>query len=457
MKIEQIYTKCLAQGSYYLQNNGIAAVIDPLREVDLYLEMAKNDNAQIQYIFETHFHADFVSGHLTLAEKTGATIVYGPYAHPDFKAYIAKDNENFSIGHLTIKVLHTPGHTMESVVYLLLDAKQKQKAIFTGDTLFLGDVGRPDLAQKNTMTKEQLAGILYDSLQEKIMPLEDDIIVYPGHGAGSACGKNMMKQTTDTLGNQKKINYALQKNLKKEIFIQELLMGLPAPPPYFGANVKMNTSGYPTIDKVLKDALNPIAPIAFKEAMIPSTIILDVRKPEDFCKGHIPESIFIGLEGNFAPWVGTLLADVKMPILLVTPKGKEKEAVMRLARVGFDNVLGYLDSLELWKENQLPLEKIKNISAKELQKYDYKKNIFDVRTLKEYKTKHVKNAFHIPLSNLKNELKNLQKNQQKFVYCAGGYRSVIACSILKKQGHQNIINIEGGFGKIKENNAVDLQ
>ena len=457
MNVEQIYTQCLAQGTYYLQSDGAAAVIDPLREVATYIQRAQADGVRIKYIFETHFHADFVSGHLTLAEKTGATIVYGPGATPNFKAYIAKDNETFQIGNLTLKALHTPGHTLESTTYLLLDSHKNQKAIFTGDTLFLGDVGRPDLAQKSDRTMEQLAGILYDSLRKKIMPLEDRIIVYPGHGAGSACGKNMMKATTDTLGNQKKINYALRSDMTREEFIQEVIADLPSPPPYFSSNVKMNKEGYPSIDRVLEKGLTSLSPNTFEKLMQPGTIVLDVRAAADFCHAHIPKSIFIGLDGGFAPWVGALLKDVNVPILLVAPKGREEEAVTRLARVGFDNTLGYLESLQLWEKANKPIEKIDCITVAALQKQLYQENIFDVRTPKEYKTQHVKNAHHTPLSDIAQHAKAFKKHPKNFLYCQGGYRSVIACSVLKKLGYQNIVNILGGFGAIKENQHIVLE
>ncbi|WP_223032788.1 MBL fold metallo-hydrolase [Hanstruepera marina] len=455
MKIEQIYTGCLAQGAYYIESKGEVAIIDPLREVKPYIDRATKDNATIKYIFETHFHADFVSGHVTLAKETGATIIYGPTANPSFDAYIAKDNEAFKLGDITIIALHTPGHTMESTTYLLRDENGKDHAIFSGDTLFLGDVGRPDLAQKAAdMTQEQLAGLLYDSLRSKIMPLADDVIVYPAHGAGSACGKNMMKETVDTLGNQKQMNYALRANMTQDEFIKEVTDGLQAPPKYFPLNVKMNKEGYDDIDVVLKRGTQALSPDAFEAAANETeAIILDVRHQNDFVKGHIPRSIFIGIDGGFAPWVGALIADVKQPILLVTPKGREEETVTRLSRVGFDNTLGYLEGgFESWKAASKDYDTLSSISAETFK--DALENdtvpVFDVRKEGEFISAHVKDAHLTPLDFLNDYLSEFPENETFYLYCAGGYRSVIAASILKSRGIHNLIDVAGGFGAIKK-------
>ena len=454
MNVEQIYTKCLSQGTYYIQSDGEAAVIDPLREINSYLQMAQKNNATIKYIFETHFHADFVSGHITLAEKTGATIVYGPNADPNFKAYIARDNERFQIGKITLQALHTPGHTMESTTYLLIDENGNQKAIFSGDTLFLGDVGRPDLAQKAAnMTQEKLAGILYDSLRQKIMPLADDIIVYPGHGAGSSCGKNMMKETTDTLGNQKKTNYALRLNMTREEFVEEVTEGLLPPPTYFPLNVKLNKEGYQSIDKVLKQGLKPLSTEKFEAIIQQNILVLDVRKPADFAKGHIPNSIFIGLDGNFAPWVGALLGDISQPIAIVAPQGREQETITRLARIGFDNTKGYLKGGILsWQKANKPITTINSVPAADLQKnYEVCKDyIFDVRDANEYQNQHIVNAHHTPLGDLANYLETFPQKKSFYVHCAGGYRSMIAASILKRKGFNNLIEVQGGFRTIQQ-------
>jgi glyoxylase-like metal-dependent hydrolase (beta-lactamase superfamily II)/rhodanese-related sulfurtransferase len=455
MKIEQIYTGCLAQGAYYIESEGEVAIIDPLREVSPYIKRASENNATIKYILETHFHADFVSGHVTLAEKTGATIVYGPNANTAFEAHIAKDEEILKVGKLTIKVLHTPGHTMESTTYLLRDENGKDIAIFTGDTLFLGDVGRPDLAQKaESMTQEDLAGLLFESLRNKIMPLSDDITVYPAHGAGSACGKNMMKETVDTLGNQKKMNYALRADMTKAEFITEVTDGLLPPPAYFPANVKLNREGYSSIDAVLEKGANPLSPKAF-ELLAEETeaLILDVRTQFDFVEKHIPNSIFIGLNGGFAPWVGELIIDVNQPILLVVPEGKAAEAVTRLARVGFDNTLGFLEGgLIAWEAAGKEVDTLESVEANRLEAvYENKKaTIFDVRKIGEFEANHIQDVAHTPLSNLNNYLASFPKNEPFYVHCAGGYRSVIAASILKSRGFHNVIDVKGGFKAIKE-------
>ena len=455
MKIEQIYTGCLAQGAYYIESNGEVAIIDPLREVKPYIDRAKLDDAKIKYIFETHFHADFVSGHVTLSKKTNAPIVFGPNAETSFDAIIAKDGQEFKIGEITIIVLHTPGHTMESTTYLLRDKNGKDHAIFSGDTLFLGDVGRPDLAQKaGSITEKDLAGFLYDSLRTKIMPLADDVIVYPAHGAGSACGKNLSKETVGVLGNQKQTNYALRADMTKEEFIKEVTDGLLPPPKYFPLNVKMNREGYEDIDVVLKRGTQILSPDAFETAANETeAIILDVRHQDDFVKGHIPRSIFIGLDGSFAPWVGVLIADVKQPILLVAPKGREEEAVTRLSRVGFDNTLGYLKGgFEAWKNASKEFDTITSITAETFKsQIDNKKApIFDVRKEGEYQSKHMTNAINTPLSFINDHLSEFPSKENFYVHCAGGYRSVIASSILKSRGIHNLIDVKGGFKAMKE-------
>jgi glyoxylase-like metal-dependent hydrolase (beta-lactamase superfamily II)/rhodanese-related sulfurtransferase len=455
MKVEQIYTGCLAQGAYYIESNGEVAIIDPLREVQPYIDKAKSNHAKIKYIFETHFHADFVSGHVTLAKETGADIIYGPKANPSFKAIIAKDNQEFKLGDVTIIALHTPGHTMESTTYLLKDSNGKDYAIFSGDTLFLGDVGRPDLAQKmGELTERDLAGFLYDSLRNKIMPLADDVIVYPAHGAGSACGKNMMKETVDTLGNQKKMNYALRKDMTKEEFIDEVIDGLLPPPQYFPLNVKMNKEGYEDIKVVLERGTRALSPKAFEAAANETgAIVLDVRNQDDFAAGHIPRSIFIGLDGSFAPWVGALIADVKQPILLVAPIGLEEEAVTRLSRVGFDGTLGYLDGgFDAWKKAAMEYDKVSQVDAKQLKKVIETENapVFDVRKESEYLSEHILEAVNTPLDFLNDHLAEFPENKIFYVHCAGGYRSMIASSILKSRGIHNLIDVKEGFKAIQE-------
>ena len=458
MTIEQIYTGCLAQGAYYIESEGEVAIIDPLREIEPYLKRAKAKNAKIKYIFETHFHADFVSGHITLSKATGAPIVFGPNANPSFDAIIAEDGQEFKLGKITIKVLHTPGHTMESATYLLKDEYGKDHAIFSGDTLFLGDVGRPDLAQKSAnMTQEALAGILFESLRNKIMPLADDIIVYPAHGAGSACGKNMMKETVDTLGNQKKMNYALRADMTKTEFVKEVTDGLLPPPKYFPLNVKMNKEGYEDIADVLDRGTTALSPSAFEAAANEtSAVILDVRHQNDFVKGHIPRSIFIGLNGDFAPWVGALIADVKQQILLVTPEGKEAETITRLSRVGFDGAIGYLDGgFDAWVETGKDYDTITSVSAVEVGRRINSKEIpvFDVRKESEYLSEHIVGANNTPLDSLNNHLAEFPEKGTFYVHCLGGYRSVIAASILKSRGIHNLIDIAGGFDAIKEAGA----
>jgi glyoxylase-like metal-dependent hydrolase (beta-lactamase superfamily II)/rhodanese-related sulfurtransferase len=458
MTIKQIYTGCLAQGAYYIESEGEAAIIDPLREVQPYIDMAEENNAEIKYIFETHFHADFVSGHLTLSRKTGAPIVFGPLANPSFETIIAEDGQEFKLGKVTLIALHTPGHTMESTTYLLRDENGKDHAIFSGDTLFLGDVGRPDLAQKAAdMTQEELAGILYDSLRNKIMPLADDVIVYPAHGAGSACGKNMMKETVDTLGNQKKMNYALREDMSKEEFIKELTEGLLPPPAYFPMNVRMNKEGYEDVSVVIDRSKNALSPDAFELAANESgAVVLDVRDESEFAKAHVPRSIFIGLDGSFAPWVGDLIKDVKQPILLIAEKDRIKEAVTRLSRVGFDQVLGYLEGgVQAWIDAGKETDSVSSIPVEELEKI-LKDNpdihIVDVRKESEYLSEHVPNASNFPLANINSHLAELKTDEKNFIHCAGGYRSMIASSILKARGYHNILDIKGGFDAIKESN-----
>lgn len=454
MNIEQIYTGCLAQGAYYIESKGEVAIIDPLREVKPYLNRAKQNDAKIKYIFETHFHADFVSGHLTLAKETGAPIVFGPNAKPSFEAIIAEDEQEFKLGDITITALHTPGHTMESTTYLLRDNNGKDHAIFSGDTLFLGDVGRPDLAQKmGVLTEKDLAGFLYDSLREKIMPLSDDVIVYPAHGAGSACGKNMMKETVDTLGNQKQMNYALRADMTKEEFIAEVTEGLLPPPQYFPANVKLNKEGYEDIDEILNRGIHELSPDAFEVAANETAaVILDVRHQGDFANGHIPRSIFIGIDGSFAPWVGALIADIKQPILLVTEEGREEEAITRLSRVGFDNTLGYLKGgFESWKKAAKEYDTVHSITAEQFKKElaENKQPVFDVRKKSEYLSEHVLDANNTPLNFLNDHLAEFP-DTPFFIHCAGGYRSMIASSILKSRGIHNLIDVKGGFKAIRE-------
>ncbi|MGY0391674.1 MBL fold metallo-hydrolase [Bizionia sp. KMM 8389] len=455
MKIEQIYTGCLAQGAYYIESQGEVAIIDPLREVKPYIERANADNAKIKYIFETHFHADFVSGHVTLAKETGAQIVFGPTASTSFNSIIATDGQEFKLGDITIVALHTPGHTMESTTYLLKDKDGKDHAIFSGDTLFLGDVGRPDLAQKAaSMTQEELAGTLFDSLRTKIMTLADDVIVYPAHGAGSACGKNLSKETVGTIGDQKITNYALRADMTKEEFIQEVTDGLLPPPQYFPLNVQMNKEGYDDIDVVLNRGVKALSPNEFETAANETeAIILDVRHQNDFVKGHIPRSIFIGIDGGFAPWVGALIADVKQPILLVTPEGREEETITRLSRVGFDYTIGYLDgSFEAWKASGKEIDTIESIPAAEFKTRLEKENVpvFDVRKEGEFTSAHINEAHLTPLDFLNNHLTEFPESETFYVHCAGGYRSVIAASILKSRGIHNLVDVAGGFAAIKK-------
>ena len=459
MKIEQIYTGCLAQAAYYFESNGEAAIFDPLREVGPYIEKANADGAKIKYIFETHFHADFVSGHLDLATKTGGTIVYGPTAKPEFNALIAEDGQEFKIGACTVKAIHTPGHTMESTCYLLIDENGKMNGIITGDTLFIGDVGRPDLAQALVpgLTQDVLAGHLYDSLRNKIMPLPDDLIVYPSHGAGSACGKNMSKETTDTLGNQKKTNYALRADMSKEEFTKALLDGLGAPPAYFPHNVLMNIKGYDSLDRVMEKSLIMLTPEEFKAKAIESeAVILDVRHESDFVKAHIPGSIFIGIQGNFAPWAGAVLMDVKLPLLIVAPEGREEETITRLSRVGFDNVLGFLNGgIDAWKSAGFETDSMASVSPEEFaQAYESGATVVDARKPGEYNSEHIPEALNIALDDVNRKFGEIPDNHF-YIHCAGGYRSVIMGSILKSRGIHNLTNVEKGMAGIR-NTSIPL-
>jgi glyoxylase-like metal-dependent hydrolase (beta-lactamase superfamily II)/rhodanese-related sulfurtransferase len=453
MKIEQIYTGCLAQGAYYIESNGEVAIIDPLREVQPYIDSASANKSKIKYIFETHFHADFVSGHVTLSEKTGASIVFGPMANPSFKAHIAKDGEVFNLGKITITCLHTPGHTMESSCYLLKDENGKDHALFSGDTLFLGDVGRPDLAQKAAhMTQEQLAGILFDSLRAKVMQLSDDVIVYPAHGAGSACGKNLSNETVGSIGDQKATNYALRANMTKEEFIEEVTDGLLPPPAYFPMNVKLNKEGYGDVEDIIKKAKAFDVKTFEIIANETGALILDVRKEEEFAAGHIPNSIFIGIHGAFAPWVGSLVLDNKQPILLITPLGKEEETIKRLARVGYDNTLGFLEGgFDSWKNAGQELDTIVSVSAEILEE-KIKENVllFDVRKSGEYNAEHIIDVPSTPLDFINDHLSEFPKEENFYLHCAGGYRSMIAASILKSRGYHNVIDVKGGYAAIKK-------
>jgi hydroxyacylglutathione hydrolase len=461
MKIEQIYTGCLAQGAYYIESEGEAVVIDPLREINSYLEKAEQAGAKIKYVFETHFHADFVSGHLDLAKASGANIVFGPNARPNFSAIIAQDEQEFKVGKLIFKVLHTPGHTMESTCYLLKDENGKAVAIFTGDTLFIGDVGRPDLAQKSDLSQEDLASYLFDSLRNKIMPLADDVIVYPAHGAGSACGKNMSKETSDTLGHQKQVNYALRADMSKAEFIKEVITGLMPPPNYFPLNVKMNKEGYDNIAEVLARGTQALSPEAFDAAANETgALILDTRDPQTFAKGFIPNSINIGIDGSFAPWVGTLITDIKQPLLIVAEAGREQEVVTRLARVGYDYALGYLaGGLEAWQNAGKEVDTIESITAEEVanrQAKDLNLRILDVRKISEYQAEHIENAENVSLDYINQTMAMVKKDQTYFVHCAGGYRSMIFISILKARGYENLIDVKGGFGAMKASQKFQL-
>ncbi len=459
MKIEQIYTGCLAEAAYYIESKGEAAIIDPLRETKPYTDKAERNGARIKYILETHFHADFVSGHIDLAKKTGGQIVFGPTAAPGYDAYVAKDGEELKLGDVTIKVLHTPGHTMESTTYLLIDENGKMHSIFTGDTLFIGDVGRPDLVQKvkAEITPEILAGYLFDSLRNQIMTLPDDVIVYPGHGMGSACGKNMSKETTDTLGHQKKVNYALRADMTKEEFIKAVTDGLVEPPQYFPSNVIMNLTGaIDSIDDVLARGKRPLSAREFQAAWESTeALLLDTRSKEDFAACHIPGAIFIGIDDNFAPWVGTLITDLKQPILFLSDPGREEEVVVRLSRVGYDNAIGFLDGgMTAWKAAGFETSQLKEITAEDFATlYEMDKqhiNLLDARRKSEYDSEHLVGAENFPLDFINQNMSQLDRNKKYYVHCAGGYRSVIMCSILKARGFDKLVNIRGGYKALSQ-------
>ncbi len=453
MNIEQIYTGCLAQGAYYITSKDEAAIIDPLREIQPYLDRLKRDGVKLKYIFETHFHADFVSGHVDLSRSTGAPIIYGPNASCEFDCISAKDGQIFELGNVKIKVLHTPGHTMESTTFLLIDENGKDHAIFSGDTLFIGDVGRPDLAQKAAnMTMEQLAATLYKSLHEKIMPLADDVIVYPAHGAGSACGKNMSKETVSTIGNQKQFNYALRANMTEQEFVKEVTDGLLPPPAYFGMNVAMNKKGYDSFENVLNNGMRALSATEFEAAAEETgALILDTRSNNEFWKGFIPQSVSIGLNGDFAPWVGALLADVKQPLLLVTDPGKEEETVTRLSRVGFDNILGHLKGgIKTWLDSGKQTDTINRITPAQFAgQYKHgESKVVDIRKETEYAAEHINEAYSKPLAYINEWVKDINPDEHFFMHCAGGYRSMIAASILQARGYRNFTEVEGGFNAI---------
>ncbi len=452
MKIEQIYTGCLAQGAYFIESDGEAVVIDPLRETAPYLDRAKKTGTTIKYVFETHFHADFVSGHVDLAKKTGATIVYGPNANPSFDCHIAADGEDFSVGKIKLRALHTPGHTMESTCYLLLDENGDEKALFSGDTLFIGDVGRPDLAQKAAhLTQEQLAGTLFDSLRSKVMTLPDDVIVYPAHGAGSACGKNMSKETFDTLGHQKLTNYALRENMTKAEFVAEVTNGLMPPPAYFPLNVGLNKHGYDPIDEVMARGLQPLSPRAFEAAANETgALILDTRDAETFSNGFVPNSIFIGIDGSFAPWVGALIPDVKQKLLIVAPEGRAEEVVQRLARVGYDHCIGYLEGgIDGWEKAGFEVDKIARIGVAELAELPAA-TILDVRKNSEFDAEHIENAENAPLDFINESMQAVPIDRPVFVHCQSGYRSMVFSSILRARGFDNLVDVRGGFNALRE-------
>lgn len=464
MKIEQLYTKCLSQGAYYIKSENEVAIIDPLRETQQYLDKANKDNAKIKYVFETHFHADFVSGHIDLADKTNSKIIYGPNANTDYPVYNAVDNEEFKLGKITIKVLHTPGHTLESTTYLLIDENGNNHAIFTGDTLFIGDVGRPDLAISADLNEKDLAGMLFESLRNKIMPLEDSILVYPAHGAGSSCGKNLSKETFSTLGEQKKSNYALREDITKDVFIEQLLDGMPPPPQYFQKNAILNKTGYKSFDKVITDSNKSIELDEFyKLSLKQEYLILDVRHQKDFIEGHVPNSLFIGLNGTFAPWVGTLIEDINQKIILITPEGMELETITRLSRVGYDNCIGYLKGgFNSWQKHYKS-STLKSISS-QLFVDTLKLNtikVLDVRRVAEFENKHIEGVASLPLSNLRGKINSLNSEDTYYIHCAGGYRSVIAASIFKAKGLHNVIDVAGGFGAIQKTdlneNCYNLQ
>ena len=453
MKVEQIYTKCLSQGSYYIESNNEVAIIDPLREADIYISKAKTSNSKIKFIFETHIHADFISGHLNLAKKSGAEIVYGPKTQTSFENIVAKDYQEFKIGDITIVAIHTPGHTIESTTYLLKDSSGKDHAIFTGDTLFLGDVGRPDLSQNSSMSNRDLASMLFDSLRNKIMTLNDDVIIYPGHGEGSSCGKDLSSETIGTLGDQKRTNYALRENMTKDEFIKEVLDGLLDPPKYFPDNVMLNKEGYDESDEIINRSFNSLTANEVDNMLKEKLTILDVRGVEDFSSSHIPGSIFIGLDGRFAPWVGEILEDVSKKLILIAPEGREKEAITRLSRVGFDNVIGYLEGgINSWIKNGGKISKVLNESASKFSTVDNNKYILDVRSKNEHKTESLLNSLNIPLIDLSKSIDRVSFEKTFYVHCKGGYRSMIAASILLANGISNFSNVPGGYEKIKKYN-----
>lgn len=457
MYVKQLYTGCLAEAAYYIESNGEAAIIDPIRETEPYTELAAERGTKIKYVFETHFHADFVSGHIDLAKKVGATIVYGPTANPSYDVHIGSDNEEFKIGNVTIKLLHTPGHTPESSTYLLIDENGKEEAIFTGDTLFLGDVGRPDLAIKSDVTEKDLAGMLFDSLRNKIMPLADEVTVYPGHGAGSACGKNMSNETVGTLGNQKKTNYALRADMTREEFIAEVLDGITAPPQYFPKNAMLNKTGYKSIDDIMSSSVNALSISEF-ENNLNDTLILDTRSNLDFVKGFIPKSISIGINGSFAVWAGALIEDLHQKIMIIADEGREEEVVLRLARVGYDNCIGYLDGgFNAWKDADKEIDTIESIQASTLKnRLNATNNIVDVRKPGEYDAEHVEGALSFPLDYINDHLTDLDTEKEHLIHCKSGYRSVVAASILKKQGYKNVVDIAGGFQAISEDGSLPI-
>ena len=453
MKIEQLYTQCLAEAAYYIESNGEAAIVDPLREVQPYIDLAEKNGAKIKYVLETHFHADFVSGHLDLAKKTGASIVYGPTAQPNFEAHVAEDGELLPLGDVQIKVLHTPGHTMESSTFLLIDEQGAAHSVYTGDTLFLGDVGRPDLAVKSDLSREDLAGHLFDSLRTKIMTLPDEVIVYPGHGQGSACGKHMSSETVDTLGNQKRFNYALRADMTREDFIKEVTQDLVAPPQYFPKNAVMNKMGYESIDDILERGVLALEANEFKQALDKNdALLIDTRSKEAFAEAHIPGSLFIGIDDNFAPWVGALVSDLKQPIVFLADEGREEEVVIRLSRVGYDNTLGYLKGgVESWISSGEPTEQVSQIRPKAFELlFSDQINLLDVRKESEFESQHIEGAINFPLDFIFDNLEQLDRTKEYYLHCAGGYRSMIAYSILKKEGFASLVNIIGGFKELKE-------
>ncbi len=454
MKIEQIYTGCLAEAAYYIESNGEVAIVDPLREVTPYLDRAQETGAKIKYVLETHFHADFVSGHLDLARKTGATIVFGPTAQPNFEAHVALDGEELPLGNIKLKVLHTPGHTMESSTFLLIDEHGTEQAIFTGDTLFIGDVGRPDLAVKSDLSREDLAGHLFDSLRNKIMPLHDDVVIYPGHGAGSACGKNMSKETSDTLGRQKMFNYALREDMTKEEFIKEVTEGLVEPPQYFPKNAVMNRMGYESIDEALERGVVALDPRQFRDyAERDDALILDTRHSQAYIEDHIPGSVWIGIDDNFAPWVGALIPDLQQKIIFLADKGREQEVVIRLARVGYDFALGYLEAgISAWKAADFETDQLESITAASFAERAKSShlNVLDVRKASEYTSQHMDGAINFPLDFINKNMDQVDSFNKYYLHCLGGYRSVIAASILKAHGFDHVVNVEGGFREMKK-------